>query len=119
MEMSNLPHFLTDPADPQGQPFRADCMAWELFTKKPRADREAFIASQPGLQTEDFRLRLFRCEAWWLITYCTPHQVEESIAHLSPDEMQVMRDHIKTMRLEMKAIRQRKFRTAHRGKSHA
>ena len=39
--MSNLPHFLTDPVDPTGQEFRADCMAWELFTKKPRAEREA------------------------------------------------------------------------------
>ena len=117
--MTKRPHFIEEPLDPNSQQFRADCMAWELFTKKPRAEREAFIAGQKGLQTEDFRTRLYRCEAWWLINYCTPYQIEESIAHLTPEEMRVMRDHIKTMRLEMKAVRQRKFKTAHRSKCHA
>lgn len=117
--MSNKPHFLTDPVDPQGQSFRADCMAWELFTKKPFKEREAFIAGNKPLQSDDFRNRLYRCEAWWLITYCNPHQIEELIAHLSPDQMQKMRNHLKVMRLEMKAIRQRKFKTAHRSKCHA
>ncbi len=117
--MSNLPHFLTDPDNPKSQDFRADCMAWELFTKKPRQEREAFIAGQPALQTEAFRNRLYRCEAWWLITYCTPHQVEESIAHYTSEQMKEMRKHLKAMRLELKAIRQRKFKTAHRSKCHA
>ncbi|UUA73070.1 hypothetical protein [Cellvibrio sp. QJXJ] len=117
--MTNKPHFLTDPVDPTGQEFRADCMAWELFTKKPRAEREAFIAGQPALQTQEFHTRLRRCEAWWLLTYCTHFQIEETIAHMTPTEMPEVREHIEAMRLEMKAIRQRKFKTVHRGKSYA
>lgn len=117
--MSNLPHFLTDPVDPRGQVFRADCMAWELFTKKPKAEREAFIAGQPELQTEDFHSRLRRCEAWWLLTYCTHFQIEETIAHMTPAEMHDVREHIEAMRLEMKAVRQRKFKTVKGSKANA
>jgi hypothetical protein len=117
--MTLRPHFIEEPLDPNSQEFRADCMAWELFTKKPFKEREAFIGGQPGLQTDDFRNRLNRCEAWWLITYCNPHQIEDSIAHLSPGQMQTMRDHLRSMRLEIKAVRQRKYKTAHRSKCHA
>ncbi len=116
--MALRPHFIEEPLDPKSQEFRADCMAWELFTKKPKQEREAFISGQPGLQTDDFRNRLYRCEAWWLITYCNPHQIEESIAHLSPDQMQVMRSYLKAMRGEMKAVCQRKHKTV-KGKCNA
>lgn len=109
--MTNKPHFLTDPVDPKGQAFRADCMAWELFTKRPRQEREAFIAGNPALQTSEFRNRLYRCEAWWLITYCNPHQIEDSIAQLSPDQMNAVRGHIDAMRKEMKKVRQIKHKT--------
>lgn len=117
--MTNQPHFLTDPVDPFGQAFRADCMAWELYTKKTQVEREAFIASQPGLQTDDFRERIRRCEAWWLLTYCTHFQIEETIAHMTPTEMQKVREHIEAMRLELKAIRQGKYKTAKGGKTNA
>lgn len=109
--MSNLPHFLTDPIDPAGQAFRADCMAWELFTKKPKAEREQYIAGQPALQTPEFRNCLRRCEAWFLLSYCTHFQIEETIAHLPPDEMREVRQHIKLMRKEMKTVRQIKHKT--------
>ncbi len=117
--MSNLPHFLPDPADPKGQAFRADCMAWELFTKKPKAEREQYIAGQPALKTADFNLRLRRCEAWWLLTYCTHFQIEETIAQMEPEEMREVREHLKVMRLEMKIVRQRKFKTVKGSKAHA
>lgn len=117
--MSNLPHFLTDPVDPNGQAFRADCMAWELFTKKPRAEREAFIAGQPVLQSGEFRSRLRRCEAWFLLRHCNHFQIEEHIAFLQPEEMRELRQHLKVMRLEMKAVRQAKFKTVKGSKAHA
>lgn len=117
--MSNLPHFLTDPVDPTGQAFRADCMAWELYTKKPRSEREAYIAGQPALQTCEFRQRLYRCEAWWLLTYCTHFQIEQTIAQMEPDEMREVREHLNVMRLEIKIVRQRKFKTVKGSKAHA
>ena len=109
--MSNLPHFLTDPVDPKGQAFRADCMAWELYTKKSKSDREAFIASQPGLQSGEFRERLRRCEAWWLLHYCNHHQIESTLAEMPPAELKEVRRHLELMRLEMKRVRQIKHKT--------
>ncbi len=117
--MSNLPHFLTDPIDPNGQAFRMDCVAWELFTKKAKAEREQYIAGQPVLQTPDFNVRIRRCEAWWLLTYCNHFQIEETIAQLAPDEMREVREHLEVMRLEMKIVRQRKFKTVKGRKAHA
>ena len=115
--MSNLPHFLTDPVDPTGQAFRADCMAWELFTKKPRAEREAFIAGQPALQTQEFHTRLRRCEAWWMLTYLTRHQIECNLADM--DDQDVMRTHLNLMRLDIKRARQIEFKTIKGSKAHA
>jgi hypothetical protein len=109
--MTNRPHFITDPLDPNSQQFRLDCMAWELYTKKSPADRAAFIASQPALQTAEFNHRLRRCEAWWLLNYCTHHQIELTIAELSPEAMKEVREHVESMRLEMKTVRQIKHKT--------
>jgi hypothetical protein len=109
--MTNKPHFLTDPVDPKGQAFRADCMAWELYTKKPEKEREAFIAGQPTLQTSAFRTRLRRCEAWWLLTHCTHHQIELMLAEMQPAAMKEVRAHLELMRREMKTARQIKYKT--------
>lgn len=116
--MSNLPHFLTDPENPKSQEFRADCMAWELYTKKSAKEREAFIAGQPGLNTGEFRERIRRVEAWWLLTHCTHFQIEQMIAELAPVDMKEVRSHLELMRLEMKAVRQRKYKTV-KGKCNA
>lgn len=109
--MTNKPHFLIDPVDPQGQAFRADCMAWELYTKKSKAQRQAFIAGNPALQTAEFNQRLRRCEAWWLLAHCTHHQIESTVAEMQPAEMKEVRQHLDLMRLEMKKVRQIKHKT--------
>lgn len=109
--MSNLPHFLTDPVDPKGQVFRADCMAWELFTKKSKADRDAFIAVNPGLQTREFQECLRRVEAWWLLTYCNHQQIGLIVAEMPVMEEMAMRKHLQVMRIEIKKARQRKHKT--------
>lgn len=117
--MSNLPHFLTDPIDPNGQAFRADCMAWELYTKKPKAEREAFIAGQPALQTREFRQRLYRCEAWWLLTHLNAHLIEEDLTALPADQQRELRSHLEGMRTEIKFYRQRQHKTFKGSKAHA
>lgn len=117
--MSNKPHFLTDPVDPNGQAFRADCMAWELFTKKTEKEREAFIAGQPALQTGDFRTRLRRCEAWWLLTYLNTHLIEENLAAMPEQQQRELRSELEGMRTEIKLYRQRKFKTVKGNKAYA
>ena len=117
--MTNKPHFLTDPLDPAGQAFRADCMAWELFTKKPKAEREAFIAGQPALQTAEFSHRLRRCETWWMLTYLNWHLIEEDLAELPEQQQRQMRSDLESMRKEIKLYRQRKLKTAKGSKAYA
>lgn len=109
--MALRPHFIEEPLDPKSQQFRTDCMAWELYTKKTKTERDAFIASQPGLQTEDFRIRLYRCEAWWLLTYLNPHLIEENMLTLPANHQRELRSHLEGMRAEIKLYRQRKHKT--------
>ncbi len=117
--MSNLPHFLTDPADPNGQEFRADCMAWELYTRNTKSQREKFIASQPGLQTDDFRQRLYRCEAWWMLTYLNPRFIEQDLASLPLQQQRELRRHLEQMRAEIKRSPQQHYSPLTRGANHA
>lgn len=109
--MTNKPHFLTDPEDSSSWQFRMDCMAWELYTKKTAAEREAFIKGQPRLRQPDFRNALNRVQAWWMLTYLARHQIESDLAAMPVEVREAMRGHLNAMRLEIKKHRQIKHKT--------
>ena len=109
--MSNKPHFLTDPKDSTSWQFRMDCMAWELYTKKTKQEREAFIQGQPRLQEPDFMSSLFRVEAWWMLTYLNQHQIECDLMEMPDERRELMREYLRVMRKEIKRYRQLNFKT--------
>lgn len=117
--MSNKPHFLINPQDSSSWQFRMDCMAWELFTKKTKQERDAFIQGQPRLQEPDFQSSLYRVEAWWMLTYLNHHQIECDLAEMPNDRQTLMREYLRVMRKEIKRDRQLSFKTFKGGNCYA
>lgn len=110
--MANQPHFITDPADNYSEDFRLDCLAWTLFTMNTQAERDQIIAVNKPLQQEPFKARLRRCQAWYWLTYLTRPQIVGNLQELTPDECEQMREELNRMQAEIKAHRQREFKTA-------
>ena len=121
--MSNKPHFILDPKDPNSADFRQDCMAWHMYTTMPLQERNELIAKNSKIRNDkDFKNRLRRCEAWWWLTYLNRLQIEENLHLLSTQEESIMRDHLNLMRAEIKKnlqIKHKTFMPDPRGKSHA
>lgn len=116
--MTTKPHFITDPRDPNGWDFRQDCMAWHMFTTMAEAERAEFIRSRKQLQTPEFTQRLRRCLAWWMLVHMTRPQIVGHLMALQPEESQALRDTLNIMQAEIKAHRQREFKTAKGATAH-